>query len=126
MSYKARVNARDLKYAGFASKVLRELKRAYRSEEKRVGLRKKDVAEKLGVNPALITRWLNGTTENITLKTISDIAWALDHDIDFTMSSVHEALPAGSNYTLISTDRNRPALVGEAPKAGIERLTASI
>ncbi|MBM3557921.1 MAG: helix-turn-helix transcriptional regulator [Alphaproteobacteria bacterium] len=41
------------------------------------GLTKRGMAEKLDCDPALITKRLNGNA-NLTLETISGLAWALD------------------------------------------------
>ena len=48
------------------------------------GLRQKDVAEKLAVKPAVVSRWLSGKS-NIGVRTLSDLAWAIgcELDVDF-------------------------------------------
>jgi transcriptional regulator with XRE-family HTH domain len=44
----------------------------------RSGSSQADIARALGVSPAFVSRKLNGT-RNMTLRTLSDLAWAVDH-----------------------------------------------
>ena len=45
------------------------------------GLTKKDIAEKLGKDPALVNRWL-AAPSNWSLETVSDLLLAMDAEID--------------------------------------------
>ena len=45
------------------------------------GMRKKDIAEKLGVNPSQVTRWLSGPA-NWEVDTISDLLFAVGAELD--------------------------------------------
>lgn len=69
------LDERELRRARFIGKVRRQLKQAF-AEAKKNGVTQADVARKLGVDPAVITRQLNGTA-NLTLATIGDLSWAL-------------------------------------------------
>ena len=46
------------------------------------GMRKKDIAQKLGVHPSQVTRWLSGPA-NWEVDTISDLLFAVGADLDF-------------------------------------------
>lgn len=70
------LDERELRRTRFIGRVRRQLKQAFADAKKR-GVSQADVARKLSVDPAVITRQLNGTA-NLTLATIGDLAWALD------------------------------------------------
>lgn len=46
------------------------------------GKKKKDLAEKIGISPSQISRWLSGPS-NWTIDSISDVLWALGGELDF-------------------------------------------
>ncbi len=46
-------------------------------ELERAGVRRADLADRLGVSKAYVTQALNGG-QNLTLRTLADFAWALD------------------------------------------------
>lgn len=71
---------------------------------KKAGISRAEMARRLGVTPAFITRKLSGNT-NLTLQTITDLLWAIDHK-----------LPA-KKVEPISAVHNRPttARAGRSP-----------
>jgi transcriptional regulator with XRE-family HTH domain len=73
-----RTDSRSRKTGRFVSKVQKELQKAV----VRSGLRQQQIAEKLGVDRSIVNRRLTGGT-NLTLRSIADLAWALDEDIVF-------------------------------------------
>ncbi|CAA7627015.1 helix-turn-helix domain-containing protein [Magnetospirillum sp. UT-4] len=82
-SFLFRLDPRKTKAAQFVAKVRRELQQALAEEEKH-GLTKSRIAEKLGIHRSAITRRLQGT-ENLTLHSLSDLAWAMNRDIVFRL-----------------------------------------
>ena len=75
----SKVEPREAQYARYALGILAMLREAVdrRVEE---GMSKADIAKKIGRDKSSLTRVLNGRVRNITIKTISDILWATDHD----------------------------------------------
>ena len=70
---------RDAQYARYALGMLAMLREAV---DRRVleGMSKAEIAQKIGRDKSSLTRVLNGRVRNLTIKTISDILWATDHD----------------------------------------------
>lgn len=48
------------------------------------GLRQQQVAERLAVDKSIVNRRFTGRA-NLTLRSIADLAWAMDHDIVFQL-----------------------------------------
>lgn len=59
------------------------LEDAYWDEHKKSGLNKAILASRLGVNKSLVTRWFKGTS-NITMETLSNLAYELDRDVEIS------------------------------------------
>lgn len=79
ISRNAPKRARDVFYyrQRYKNRVFARLVSFFAEEAERTGLTKKDIAERLNRDPALITRWL-ANPGNLTLETISDLLLALD------------------------------------------------
>jgi transcriptional regulator with XRE-family HTH domain len=71
-----------------------ELLKALSERKAETGLSQQAVAQKLGVHRSLINRQLTGET-NLTLRSIADLAWALDMDISFELKK--PTVEAGQN-----------------------------
>jgi AraC-like DNA-binding protein len=73
------VDRRSAAFARLASRVLEALNEAvdHRKEE---GKTLTELADSLGCHRSVLTRVLNGTSSNLTLRTISDVLWAADYD----------------------------------------------
>jgi len=84
-SFRFDVGARGRKASRFISRVRNELLKAVAEEKEVSGLTQQKLATKLGVNRSVINRQLNGEA-NLTLRSIADLAWALDRDITFAIS----------------------------------------
>lgn len=70
----------------------RELARALAARAAETGITQSQIAETLGVDRAVITRALSGAG-NLTLRTIADIAWALDCDVRIELAPKPAAGP---------------------------------
>lgn len=55
------------------------------SARREAGMKLVDVAEKLGINKSAISRWFSGPTPNWSLSTISDLANALDVEVEIVL-----------------------------------------
>jgi transcriptional regulator with XRE-family HTH domain len=75
------VDSRGAAYARLASRVLEALNEAV---QRRLGdgVTRSDIADRLGCHRSQLSRVLNGTVPNLTLRTIADILWATDHEAD--------------------------------------------
>ncbi len=84
-SYEFDIGARARKVARFIGLVRSELQRAF--AEERLPPRKltqQRIAEMLETNRSVINRQLIGE-ENLTLRRVAELAWALDCDIEFCL-----------------------------------------
>jgi transcriptional regulator with XRE-family HTH domain len=63
------------------NRVIEELASFFADEAERTGITKKDIADRLGKDPAQISRWLAGPS-NLTLDTISDLLLVLGAEMD--------------------------------------------
>jgi DNA-binding phage protein len=73
------VDARHAAFSRLASRVLESLNEAV-EKRSRAGVSRTKIAEKIGCHRSQLTKVLNGSTSNLTLRTISDILWATDFD----------------------------------------------
>jgi transcriptional regulator with XRE-family HTH domain len=93
-------------------RVRRELLRAV-TEEKRAGLTQQELARRLADKRSNINRQLSGEGE-ITLRSLADLAWALDREITFELRRPADAV--GQNIApLTSTVGHKPIRI-IAPK----------
>ena len=97
-SYKISVDPKRKAFTRLISAIHRELAAALEREGRARNLTQSDVANTLGVNKSAISRRLSGTS-NLTLKSISDLAWALGHDVNFRLVSRRQKI-AGANYPI--------------------------
>jgi predicted XRE-type DNA-binding protein len=117
MSYELKISPRDRAASRFIGKVRKELMLAAIQEKKESGISQASIAAKLGVNRSVVNRLLRGTA-NLTLRSVAEIAWALDWEIVFmlrkrrdrrghnehslgtTMNSVAPRAPTGGTFSL--------------------------
>lgn len=97
MSYQMRNDSRSRKSGRFVAKVQKEIQEAFI----RSGMRQQQVAEKLGVNRSIVNRRLTGGA-NLTLRSISDLAWALGEDVELRLLPKNQA--DGANEFMNSND----------------------
>ncbi|WP_165816194.1 helix-turn-helix domain-containing protein [Kumtagia ephedrae] len=80
MSYQMRISARSRTAGRFIARVHSEVQKAFVAS----GLKQNDLAKKMGVDRSVVNRQLLGQT-NLTLRSIADLAWALNTPISFSM-----------------------------------------
>ena len=110
------VGARSRTAGRLMGRIRRELLRAV-TEEKQAGLTQQELARRLESGRSNINRQLSGEAE-ITLRSLADLAWALDREITFELRRPDEA--AGQNIApQTSTIGHRPIRI-IAPKTSDE------
>ena len=114
--FRFEINARSRTAGRFMGRVRRELLRAV-TEEKRAGLTQQELARRLESERSNINRQLSGEAE-ITLRSLADLAWALDREIRFELRRPDDA--AGQNIApQTSTIGHKPIRI-IAPKTSDE------
>ena len=101
MSYKFDIDPKNRVVARFIGEVRSELVRAFVEESAASGLTRDQLAQLLGVHKSLITKRLRGNV-NLTLRSIGEMAWALDREPEFTLAQPDE--PAVSANQALHTE----------------------
>lgn len=83
MSYQMQLNPRKKKAARFVTLVNKEIQKTF-TDAANKGMTQRKLAAKLDVDKSVLHRRLTGET-NLTLRSIADLAWALDADLEFSM-----------------------------------------
>jgi transcriptional regulator with XRE-family HTH domain len=110
------INARSRTAGRFVGRVRRELLRAV-TEQKQAGLTQQELARRLESGRSNINRQLSGEAE-ITLRSLADLAWALDREITFELRRPDDT--AGQNIApQTSTIGHKPIRI-IAPKTSDE------
>lgn len=92
-SQKPLVDARKAAFSRLVSRVLETLDEAV-SMRRVEGKTMSEIADRIGCDRSSLSRALNGTTSNLTLRTISDILWATDFDPqDFRADPIEKISP---------------------------------
>lgn len=110
MSFLLRISDRSRKAGRFIGRVHREIQKAFVDS----GLKQSELARKLEIDRATLNKRICGQS-NLTLRSIADIAWALDQDIEFSFRrkdgrnnnfSVHAGTPRSVSTTdVLETSR---------------------
>ena len=87
MSSLDKVHPKRLAGARLISDALREIHKAFGSERAERRLTQTQIAQRLEVNKSCVNRWLNGQ-ENLTLRSLAELAWAMDHEVVITFVPV--------------------------------------
>lgn len=78
MSFQIENDEQSLAGASLIEQTVREIQAAYLSEKKRCRLTQQGLADRLGLkHRSVVNKWLLGK-ENLSLKTIGELAWALN------------------------------------------------
>jgi Crp-like helix-turn-helix domain len=95
MSYQFDIGEKGRRVARFLGKVRRELQGALDHEKSVRKLTQQQIASMLGVNRSVINRQLLGG-ENLTLRRVAELAWALGWEIVFELRK--PAVAHGQNH----------------------------
>ena len=97
MSYLIKLDSKSRKAGRFIARVHRNLQSAFIES----GLKQHELAEKLQVDRSIINRRLQGKS-NLTLRSIAELAWAMDNDVDVVFSK--QDVAEGTNHFIGSKD----------------------
>ena len=102
------IDARSRTAGRFIGRVRRELLKAI-TEEKGAGVTQQELARRLDSRRSNINRQLSGEAE-ITLRSLADLAWALDREITFELRRPNST--EGQNVAPVtSTISHKPAKI---------------
>ncbi len=91
--YQTRIDPKERQVARFLGDVERAFQRAFTEAKKERKLTQQQIAVALGVDRSAINRRLLGR-ENMTERSIAEMAWAMGYDIEFKLvrrEAMHEA-----------------------------------
>jgi transcriptional regulator with XRE-family HTH domain len=108
------IDARSRMAGRLIGRIRRELLKAI-TEQKRAGLTQQELARRLESERSNINRQLSGEAE-ITLRSLADLAWALDREIAFELRPIGAAMPGQNITPATSTIGYEPVRI-IAPKA---------
>jgi transcriptional regulator with XRE-family HTH domain len=106
------IDARSRAAGRLIGRIRRELLKAL-TEEKRAGLTQQELAVRLESERSNINRQLSGETE-ITLRSLADLAWALDREITFELRRPETA--SGQNIAPVTSTTGYQPVRIIAPK----------
>jgi hypothetical protein len=84
------IGAKARKAARFIGQVRAELQRALVEEKAARKLTQQQIATMIGVNRSVINRQIMGL-ENLTLRRVAELAWALNREISFSLRAPAQA-----------------------------------
>jgi hypothetical protein len=96
-SFRTQLDARRRVFVLLAGEIERQLREAYDRKYRAGEATQSSLAAKLGINRSAVHHRLMGRT-NMTIETIADMVWALDHAIKVNIYD--PAAKPGANYTV--------------------------
>ena len=98
-SFSFDISEKDLAGAQFISKASRRLIAAFVQKMRTEKLTKQQIADLLEVDKSTVSRMLRGNS-NLTLRTIGELAWAMDVDPDLALQPF-DGKPANQPATVV-------------------------
>jgi plasmid maintenance system antidote protein VapI len=98
----------------FVGTVRSELQRALVYEKRDRKLSQQQLATLLGVNRSVINRQIMGY-ENLTIRRVAELAWALGWDISFSLKKRGAAAPLKMQHTETTTQRAASQALSSSP-----------
>ena len=113
-SFELKVDPKEAQYTRFAGAVLNMLKAAVQRRTAE-GLSQREIAGRMGVDAGALSRTLNGRVRNLTLKTVSDILWATEHEpVEISADALEDIsgnyCPQHKRAVVASSSDVRPAI----------------
>jgi len=105
-SFRPKVSARRRAFARLVGDIHQELGRVLDATP---GVPKAEIARRLGVDRSLVTRRLNGTS-NMTLESLSDLAWAMDQTVEVRLTDRAGAATGNTDVQTQPDPPGRPAI----------------
>lgn len=87
--FKLTEEAKQVFRARFRLQLFTELRALFRRRQRETGLTQNEVAARLGVDDAVISKRLNGEA-NLTLNTVSDLARAMEGRVDVKITAIED------------------------------------
>ena len=115
MSFRINLSDRSKISARLIRRVHREIQKAFALRSNQ-GLTQQALADKLAVNRATVNKRLLGH-DNLTLRSIADLAWAMDADIIFRIEP--RELHSEANYYRPDPQSIRPKLSGSTSSSAV-------
>lgn len=117
------IGSRGRNAGRFIARVRNELLRALAEKKRGARFSQQTLANKLEVHRSLINRQLNGEA-NLTLRSLSDLAWAMDLEIEFELKK--PAAETGSNQTTTtSTVESAPVRILNGARTSVAPTPAN-
>ena len=124
ISFLRKIDTRRKTYLKLAGSIEGQLREAYALRHEQDGLTQQQIADSLGINRSAVHRRLSGRL-NMTILTIADLVWALDHDI--RVSIVPNEKHCDGNKPAIggTTSRSAETLNFGTTNAGVSDSTSN-
>jgi plasmid maintenance system antidote protein VapI len=110
-SFSFDISEKDLAGAQFISKASRRLIAAFVQKMRTEKLTKQQIADLLDVDKSTVSRMLRGNS-NLTLRTIGELAWAMDVDPDLALQPFDKRMvnqPMSVAISVVHSGTVRPA-----------------
>lgn len=109
-SYRMRISPKSRRVARFVSRVHREIQDVFHAS----GMTQQQLAIKLDVDRSTINKRLTGEA-NLTLRSIGELAWAMDREPMFTLSRP-DSVPHRNYYSTASSSGSTEDWVPHGPR----------
>ena len=89
------------------------------------GVRRKDIADKIGINPSQVSRWLAGPS-NWNIDSISDVLWAAGGELDYAFVRFVDRAKQNRSHPIndIAYEKDKATVVPSVP-LGNQIVTSS-
>jgi transcriptional regulator with XRE-family HTH domain len=106
------------------NRVFEKLVAFFAAEAERLGITKKEIAQRLHRDPAQITRWLSAPN-NLTLDSISDLLLALEAEMDYDVTRFSERATPNYSHPLMPHPNQNIQIQHGANVSGTTAITSS-
>ena len=123
MSYQLKISDRKRQSGRFVARVHREIQKAF-SVASQNGLTQQKLATKLEMDRSAVNKKLLGQS-NLTLRTLSDLAWGMDYQIKLNFIPNGRMSPTPSNFVRGSTSSSQDNLIIAGSNFASPKTTAT-
>ena len=119
-SFQFDVGSRARKAGRFIGRVRSELLKALSERKAKEGLTQQALATKLGVHRSLVNRQLSGES-NLTLRSLADLAWAMDMELNFELRERTATFGQNENSTTSTISHGQIRFINGRNDAGLDK-----